>query len=74
MKRRKLSAITENQLETMQYFFDFLKDIGVFKAYYIDTRRYMDTVTTHAMGVTDAMWTNLYEVEEIMIANSDGPE
>lgn len=73
-KNRKFSAITENQLETLESFLDFLRSLGVFRAYYLDSRRYMDTVTSHKLGITDSQWCDLYDVEEILIANADGDE
>lgn len=71
-QKRKLSSVNENQLETLEDFLVFLKNLGVLADHHVVCRLYRAPITTYLNGTVDSQWCSLYEIEEIVIVEANG--
>ena len=69
IRKRKLSALNEDQLDTLEDLLTFLKKLRVFQDYYVNSKRYYDTVTTFTKNSAVSQWANLYDVEGIVVVD-----
>lgn len=77
IRKRKLSQLNEDQLESLEEMLKFLNKLGALPAHHVMYRRYHDTVTTYRSSPNwqvDSMWASLYDIERIFVVDGKDHE